>query len=72
MVTFVMDSSSGVGRRKDAFVQALVEQGHSCAVTEQDLDRSPPLAEEDEERAAAGFTTNALRDHAREAIEPPP
>src|SRR6185503_19242370 len=48
-----------------------VEEAKTRAVEEEDLRRLAPLAEEDEERAAARVAPHPLGNHARQAIEAP-
>src|SRR5665213_2849934 len=53
-------------------VQSLVENAHSRAIEEQNLQRRSVLPEEDEERSRARLTPDALLDDAAQPIEAPP
>jgi len=52
-------------------VQALVEDAEAGAIEEEHLDGLTPLAEEDEQGAAARLTRDALRGDAGETVEAP-
>src|SRR5215204_198436 len=64
-------SLARLGHAEHATVQALIEQAQPRAVEEEDLHRFSPLAEENEQCAAAGLPADPFGDDAAEPIEPP-
>src|SRR5665213_825740 len=60
------------GQPEGPCVQSLVENAHSRAIEEQNLQRRSVLPEEDEERSRARLTPDALLDDAAQPIEAPP
>jgi hypothetical protein len=65
-------SVARLGYPERAAVEAFIEETKSGTIEEQDLRRFTPLAEEDEERAAARVAAYSLGHDARQPNEAPP